>query len=114
MSHYKLAAGRDPLPFIEAVETFSNKGGMLPEQLWDANDLPEGKMKRRGPTGSQVGWHLVPYSYFCGKRDGKKIFRWGLLRQFQSGSGMNKSHWLLITTMDQGARRCLPGRERRP
>lgn len=52
--HYELAAGRDPLPFIEAMENFANEGGMLPEQLWDGDDLPKGKMKRGGPTGSAM------------------------------------------------------------
>lgn len=52
--HYELAAGRDPLPFIEAMENFANEGGMLPEQLWDDDDLPDGKMKRGGPTGSAM------------------------------------------------------------
>jgi glucoamylase len=52
--HYELAAGRDPLPFIEAMEKFANEGGMLPEQLWDAADLPDGKMKRGSPTGSAM------------------------------------------------------------
>ncbi|MBE0607848.1 MAG: glucoamylase [Dehalococcoidia bacterium] len=52
--HYELAARRDPLPFIEAMEQFANEGGMLPEQVWDADDLPEGKMKRGGPTGSAM------------------------------------------------------------
>jgi glucoamylase len=52
--HYELAAGRDPLPFIGALEQFANEGGMLPEQLWDADDLPDGKMKRGGPTGSAM------------------------------------------------------------
>jgi glucoamylase len=53
-AHYELAAGRDPMPFIETMEKFANVGGMLPEQLWDADDLPEGKMKRGGPTGSAM------------------------------------------------------------
>jgi glucoamylase len=53
-AHYELAAGRDPLPLIETMEKFANKGGMLPEQLWDADDLPEVKMKRGGPTGSAM------------------------------------------------------------
>ena len=53
-AHYELAAGGDPLPFIQAMEEFANEGGMLPEQLWDADDLPEGKMKRGGPTGSAM------------------------------------------------------------
>jgi glucoamylase len=52
--HYELAAGRDPLPFIAAMEAFANDGGMLPEQVWDADDLPSGKMKRGGPTGSAM------------------------------------------------------------
>ena len=53
-AHYELAAGRDPLPFIESMENFANEGGMLPEQLWDDDDLPDGKMKRGGPTGSAM------------------------------------------------------------
>lgn len=52
--HYELAAGRDPLPFIAAMEKFANEGGMLPEQIWDANDLPEGKMKRGRATGAAM------------------------------------------------------------
>jgi glucoamylase len=52
--HYELAAGRDPKPFIAAMEKFANPGGMLPEQLWDADDLPDGRMKFGGPTGSAM------------------------------------------------------------
>jgi glucoamylase len=52
--HYELAAGRDPLLLIKAMEQFANKGGMLPEQLWDADDLLEARMKRGGPTGSAM------------------------------------------------------------
>ena len=52
--HYELAAGRDPLPFIDAMEKFANEGGMLPEQVWDADDLPGEKFKRGGPGGSAM------------------------------------------------------------
>ncbi|OYW73795.1 MAG: glucoamylase, partial [Verrucomicrobia bacterium 12-59-8] len=52
--HYELAAARDPLPFIEAMENFANEGGMLPEQLWDADDLPDRNMKRGQPTGAAM------------------------------------------------------------
>ncbi len=52
--HYELAAGRDPLPFIQAMEGFANEGGMLPEQVWDAEDSSDGKMKRGSPTGSAM------------------------------------------------------------
>lgn len=52
--HYELAAGRDPMPFITALEKFANEGGMLPEQLWDDDDIPNGQMKRGKPTGSAM------------------------------------------------------------
>jgi glucoamylase len=52
--HYELAAGRDPTPFIMTLEKFANPGGMLPEQLWDAKDLPERHLKFGGPTGSAM------------------------------------------------------------
>jgi glucoamylase len=53
-AHYELAAGHDARPFIESIEKFANPGGMLPEQLWDAADLPERNLKYGGPTGSAM------------------------------------------------------------
>jgi len=52
--HYELAAGRDPLSFITTMEKFANQGGMIPEQLWDVDDLQEAKMKRGLPTGAAM------------------------------------------------------------
>lgn len=52
--HYELAAGHDPRPYTAAMEKFANEGGMLPEQLWDAADLPNGRMKRGRPSGSAM------------------------------------------------------------
>src|SRR5881296_3158433 len=52
--HYELAAGRDPLPYIKTMEDFANQGGMITEQLWDADDLAGDRMKRGGPTGAAM------------------------------------------------------------
>ena len=52
--HYELAAGRDPKPFLVAMEKFANHGGMISEQLWDADDLPDGGMKRGSATGAAM------------------------------------------------------------
>jgi glucoamylase len=52
--HYELAAGRDPNPFIAAMENFANEGGMLTEQLWDGPDLPDARMKFGCPTGAAM------------------------------------------------------------
>jgi glucoamylase len=52
--HYELAAGRDPKPFIVAMEKFANQGGMISEQLWDTDDLPDGRMKHGSATGAAM------------------------------------------------------------
>ncbi len=52
--HYELAAGRDPMPFIVAMEKFANAGGMISEQLWDAAELPKAHMRRGLPTGAAM------------------------------------------------------------
>ncbi len=39
-AHYELAAGNDVSEFITSFERFSSIGGMLPEQIWDHEDLP--------------------------------------------------------------------------
>jgi len=52
--YYELLAGRDPMPYIRAMEKFANEGAMLPEQVWDEADLPEARMFRGAPTGSAM------------------------------------------------------------
>ncbi len=39
-AHYELAAGRSCQKLTTAIEQFSSKGGMLPEQIWDEADHP--------------------------------------------------------------------------
>jgi len=76
--HYELAAGRDPKPFIEAMEDFSNEGGMLTEQVWDGPDLPHAKMKRGRPTGSAMPlcWSHAEYvSLVRSRHDGGCFYR---------------------------------------
>jgi glucoamylase len=50
--HYELAAGRDAGPFIQAMERFASKGGMLPEQIWDYEDYPHEGMYKGKSAGS--------------------------------------------------------------
>lgn len=52
--HYEIAAGRDPKPYILALEGFASKGGMLPEQIWDEKDIPEAKMFLGRPSGAAM------------------------------------------------------------
>jgi glucoamylase len=52
--HYELAAGRDPGPYIRAMERFASSGGLLPEQVWDEPDRGEWHLRLGGPTGSAM------------------------------------------------------------
>ena len=51
---YELAAGRDVIPYIKAMEGFASCTGLLPEQVWDAPDLPEAYMYLGQATGSAM------------------------------------------------------------
>jgi glucoamylase len=71
--HYELAAGRDPLPYIKVLEHMANQGGMLTEQLWDDQDLPDGTLKCGQATGSAMPlcWSHAEYiSLVRSRRDG--------------------------------------------
>lgn len=50
--HYELACGRDPRPYIEAMEKFASQTGLLPEQVWDEADRPDQHLYLGKPTGS--------------------------------------------------------------
>ena len=99
-AHYELAAGRNPLPFIGAMEKFANEGGMLAEQLWDADDLPDGQMKRGGPTGSAMPlcWSHAEYvSLVRSHKDGVCFDRIEPVyqRYAKAGTGSKIEMWTL-------------------
>lgn len=51
---YEFAAGNDPTPYIQAMERFASSTGLIPEQVWDSEDLPAAHMYRGYPTGSAM------------------------------------------------------------
>ena len=55
-AHYELAAGRKDFAksLLATFEACAGKGGLLPEQVWDGDDLPEQELLRGGPTGSAM------------------------------------------------------------
>ena len=52
--HYELAAGRNPTAYIEALESFAHGVGLLPEQVWDADELSDHFLHRGRPTGAAM------------------------------------------------------------
>ncbi len=108
--HYELAAGRDPGPYLRAMERFAAPTGLLPEQVWDEPDRPEIYMRLGSPTGSarplmwahaeyikllrsaQDGkaFDLVPEvaaRYLSGRREGRPLEIWKHNRQVPVARG---------------------------
>ncbi|MCG3160760.1 MAG: Glucoamylase [Acidobacteria bacterium] len=55
-AHYELAAKRtwEAEALMRAMEAFANDGGMIPEQVWDAPDIPERELFFGRATGSAM------------------------------------------------------------
>jgi glucoamylase len=64
-AHYELAAGRRELAneLKRALENFAGEAGLLPEQVWDAEDIPSKRLWRGCPTGSArpLAWAHAEY-----------------------------------------------------
>jgi glucoamylase len=61
--HYELEAGRDPRPYLDAMRRLGSRGGMLPEQVWDATDIPDRGLFLGQPSGSAMplAWAHAEY-----------------------------------------------------
>jgi glucoamylase len=53
-AHYELAAGRPVDDLVAAIERFASTGGLLPEQVWDQDDIPSALMVRGRTAGSAM------------------------------------------------------------
>ncbi len=55
-AHYELAAGHldEAQRLCATLEAFANEGGMLPEQIWDTNDIPARELFFGQPSGSAM------------------------------------------------------------
>jgi glucoamylase len=75
-AHYELAAGGDYQSLVHAMETFGAANGLLPEQLWDADDLPEANMYRGKASGSAspLVWAHSEYLRLLRSSQDKAVF----------------------------------------
>jgi glucoamylase len=55
-AHYELAAGKpdEARRLLATLEAAANVGGMLPEQIWDSEDIPERELFLGRPSGSAM------------------------------------------------------------
>ncbi len=77
-AHYELAAGNkeEALRLREAMVSFSNQGFLIPEQVWDATDIPGRELFRGEPSGSAMPlvWAHSEYIKLCRSLEDGKVF----------------------------------------
>jgi glucoamylase len=52
--HFALQQGEDPIPYLKAMTKMSGRGGLIPEQVWDTDALPEKFLFPGHPSGSAM------------------------------------------------------------
>lgn len=60
---YEIARGRDPEPYLAAMQRFANAGGMIPEQVWDQADPTTSRFSFGSGTGSAtpLAWSMAQF-----------------------------------------------------
>jgi len=73
---YELSLGRDPAPFLAAMERFASTAGLLPEQVWDEADRPELHLRLGRPTESAtpLAWAHAEYLKLLRSTTDGKVF----------------------------------------
>ncbi|MCI4360897.1 MAG: glycoside hydrolase family 15 protein, partial [Thermoplasmata archaeon] len=74
--HYELAAGHDARPYLRTMEQLSTPTGLLPEQVWDAPDIPAAHQFLGRPTESAVplAWAHAEYAKLTRSIEDRQVF----------------------------------------
>jgi glucoamylase len=74
--HYELAAGREARPYLRTMEHLSTSTGLLPEQVWDAADIPTAHQFLGRPTESAVplAWAHAEYIKLTRSIEDRQVF----------------------------------------
>jgi glucoamylase len=74
--HYELAAGRDARPYLKALEGFAVGIGLIPEQVWDRDAIPDRLLWPGGPTGAAIplAWAHAEYIKLVRSQADNRVF----------------------------------------
>lgn len=77
-AHYEIAAGNYVYAkeLLKSFENYANETGLFPEQIWDAEDIPEKQLFTGKPSGAAMplAWAHSEYIKLCRSLKDKKIF----------------------------------------
>ena len=74
--HLALQAGEDPIDYLRTIRRCASPGGLLPEQVWDANEIPACFLFPGRPSGSAmplVWTHAEFLKLLVARRDGRPL-----------------------------------------
>ncbi|MEO8900745.1 MAG: glycoside hydrolase family 15 protein, partial [Polyangiaceae bacterium] len=95
--HLALQAGEDPLPYLETMLKCASAGGLLPEQVWDSEPIPERGLEPGRPSGSAMPllWTHAEYLKLLVARDvGKPVELLQVVEErYASGRSADTWHW---------------------
>ena len=72
---YEIAAGHNPIPYLEAMLHFANSGGMIPEQVWDRAEPTACDFVFGAGTGSAtpLAWSMAQFIRLVVDAEEKRI-----------------------------------------
>ncbi|HLH76382.1 MAG TPA: glycoside hydrolase family 15 protein [Candidatus Binataceae bacterium] len=109
--HYELAAGRDPRPYLQAMERFASVTGLLPEQVWDRDDIPAALMFRGRPTGAAMPLMWAHAEYIKLLRSSRDGHNFDLIPEVaEHFRGHRRSEALEIWKLNRQPAKIAPGR----
>jgi glucoamylase len=74
--HYELAAGHDATGHVRAMEASASPTQMIPEQIWDGDDLPQLHLRKGRATGAVMPllWAHAEYIKLLRSRQEGKVY----------------------------------------
>jgi glucoamylase len=77
-AHYEIAAGnyKYAKELLKTFENYATETGLFPEQIWDAEDIPEKNLYTGKPTGGAMPlvWAHSEYIKLCRSLESKQVF----------------------------------------
>ncbi len=94
--HMALLQGEDPLPYLEAMACMTGPCGLIPEQVWDGDPIPEHGLVPGKPTGSAMPlvWaHAEFLKLLVAREKGQPLERLELVQQRYRGKVPRAATW---------------------
>ncbi len=94
--HLALLQGEDPLPYVRGMNAMTGRWGLIPEQIWDAEPVPQRGLYPGGPTGSAMPlvWaHAELLKLLAAKSDGRPVELLDVVRERYGGRAPHAAIW---------------------